>query len=66
MIYGLFSDQPPGASGHLESSVPRGVAVNPETIRRYVMTNALVLTGLATFRVVGHPGIIVTPQGAHE
>jgi hypothetical protein len=24
------------------------------------------LTGLATFRVVGNPGIIVTPQGSHD
>ena len=34
MIYGLFSDHSPGASGNLETSVPRGVAVNPEAIRR--------------------------------
>jgi hypothetical protein len=31
-----------------------------------VPRNALVLPGLATFRVVGNPGIIVTPQGSHD
>ena len=26
----------------------------------------LLLTGLATFRAIGNPGIIVTPHGAHD
>jgi hypothetical protein len=31
-----------------------------------VPINALVLPGLAPFRVVGNPGIIVTPQGSRD